>query len=153
MREEGVSEAGRKVKMHLVSHHIGVKIDLKNGSPLFTLIYITLLCHSSFFFFPRMVLTLKQVPVETVHINWQTHPGNVASVPILSCKLSPERGLEQELYLGVTGVERGVVVPMLPCSIRLDVEPLLCMEVRLGSFVYLLPNAPGVSDKERWLPL
>lgn len=56
-------------------------------------------------------------------------------------------------YLGVTGVDRGVVVPALPCSIRLDVEPLLCMEVRLGSFVYLLPSAPGVSDRERWLPL
>ena len=57
------------------------------------------------------------------------------------------------LYLGVTGVERGVVVPMLPCSIKLDVDPLLCIEARLESVVYLLPSAPGVSDKERWLPL
>lgn len=89
-----------------------------------------------------------------VHTNWQRHPSNVTIVSIMSYKLSRgEHGLQLRLYLGVTGVERGVVVPMLPCSIRLDVEPLLCMEVRLGSFVYLLPNAPGVNDKERWLPL
>lgn len=53
------------------------------------------------------------------------------------------------VYLGVTGVDRGVVVPMLPCSMRLDVDPRLCMEERLGSLVYLLPSAPGVSDRDR----
>lgn len=56
-------------------------------------------------------------------------------------------------YLGVTGVDLGVVVPILPCSIRLEVDPRLCIEALLGSPMYLLPKAPGVRDSDLWLPL
>lgn len=58
-----------------------------------------------------------------------------------------------DLYLGVTGVDLGVVVPILPCSIRLEVDPRLCIEALLGSPMYLLPKAPGVRDSDLWLPL